>query len=299
MSGPVTHSRSDSRFILSAHGWTMQIAAHLGGSIAALDWHDRPILRRAGIKAFAATDMACFPLVPYANRISGGRFAFGGRTIALPRNAADGPHPLHGVGWLRPWQIAAHDNAKAVLTYDHAADAHWPWRFTAQQEVRLDAGQASIRLRIVNRDDRAMPALLGLHPYMPRRTDTWLRFSARAMWDADAQQLPVARIAADRFADWSNGAPLADVPVLDHAFDGWAGRAEIVHDALRIRLQADGAAALHLYCPADGDYFCVEPVRGAPDAFNRGRDMDNLAPGKSASISLRITVLPLDQELAR
>ena len=53
--------------------------------------------------------MASFPLLPWCNRIRDGRAQFGGRDIAIaPGHPASpsGKHPLHGIGWLRPWQVA-------------------------------------------------------------------------------------------------------------------------------------------------------------------------------------------------
>ena len=48
---------------------------------------------------------ASFPLVPYVNRIRGGRFTFRGREVRLAPNMAGDPSPLHGQGWLSPWQV--------------------------------------------------------------------------------------------------------------------------------------------------------------------------------------------------
>ena len=46
---------------------------------------------------------ASFPLVPFVNRIRGGRFTFRGREVRLAPNMAGDPSPLHGQGWLNPW----------------------------------------------------------------------------------------------------------------------------------------------------------------------------------------------------
>ena len=44
--------------------------------------------------------LACYPLVPWSNRIGGGRFIFQGRTIEVPLTRDDETYPLHGHGWL-------------------------------------------------------------------------------------------------------------------------------------------------------------------------------------------------------
>ena len=82
------------------------IAPWIGGSIAHYHWidgarrHDwlRPAAP-ADLLAGTAGRLACFPLVPFSNRIRDGRFAFGGHTVALPLNQPPQPHALHGA-WL-------------------------------------------------------------------------------------------------------------------------------------------------------------------------------------------------------
>ena len=79
--------------------------------------------------------MACFPLVPYSNRIRGGRFEFAGRTVQLPSRPED-PHHEHGHGWRHPWTVVRHEASTIVLRYRHAADS-WPWSYEAEQEITL------------------------------------------------------------------------------------------------------------------------------------------------------------------
>ena len=56
----------------------------------------------ATVRSENVLDAASFPLVPYVNRIRGGRFTFRGREVRLAPNMAGDPSPLHGQGWLNP-----------------------------------------------------------------------------------------------------------------------------------------------------------------------------------------------------
>ena len=73
--------------------------------------------------------LACFPLVPWSNRIGGGRFPFRGRTIEVPRTRGDEPFPLHGHGWLMPW----HPVSQTATSVELAAmvDHGRPFRYLA------------------------------------------------------------------------------------------------------------------------------------------------------------------------
>lgn len=56
-------------------------------------------LRALGVRA-----AACYPLVPFANRIAGGQLPVGGRIFALRANFPPERHAAHGVGWQRARQ---------------------------------------------------------------------------------------------------------------------------------------------------------------------------------------------------
>ena len=97
------------------------LAPGTGGSIARLDWVDgerrTPVLRRGDPASGDVLSMASFPLVPYVNRIRGGRFSFRGREVVLQPNMAGDPSPLHGQGWLAPWQVAESSEANTYESH--------------------------------------------------------------------------------------------------------------------------------------------------------------------------------------
>ncbi|WP_281409103.1 hypothetical protein [Mesorhizobium sp. B2-4-14] len=125
---------------------TAEIAPATGGALASYRWWRNGAavdwLRPADPAAIDRRDagaMACFPLVPYSNRIRGGRFEFAGRIVELP-TAPDDPHHEHGHGWRRPWTVARHETGAVVLRYRHTADS-WPWSYEAEQEISLADGR--------------------------------------------------------------------------------------------------------------------------------------------------------------
>ena len=106
---------------------------------------------------------------------------------------AFGRHPLHGIGWLRPWQVAEASPAGRGWGSGVEADAQWPWRFEASQMFDARSGRAALqRSRCTNRDTAPMPAGIGHHPYFPHRPGTRLQTRTAAMWRADAEVMPVA-----------------------------------------------------------------------------------------------------------
>jgi aldose 1-epimerase len=262
-------------------------AAH-GGVIRDFSWRDLPILRPAA----AGTDTdplstACFPLVPYANRIAHGRFRFDGREIQLRRNWDQDPHPLHGQGWRSAWTIDRTSPSTAVMSFAGGAD-DWPWRYRAVQELAVLADGLEVRLGVENQSDRDMPAVLGLHPYFPNPQAATLEARARTVWLTDAQALPVQEVPTP--ADWSFDKPRSVARVgLDHCFDHWDGLAIVRWPDRILEVRATGAQSLHIYAPVGGDFFCLEPQSAAVGALNReAGGATRLVPG--ASLELRVTL---------
>ena len=275
------------RIAIAAHGWSVGIDRAIGGAITHARRGGRDVLRPAPPGAIGPLDTACFALVPYANRIAGGRFAFAGREHRLPRNFGDHPHSLHGTGWRAAWRVADRDAAALTLRHDHAPDAHWPWHFLAEQCVAIDVDGLTITLRLTNTDTTAMPAGVGLHPYFPAHADARLTLHAAGVWLADATQLPTERVAADRFGDWAAGAQVARDTLVDNAWDGWDGRATIADATGTTTIATSGAPVAHLFIPPGAGFLCVEPVSHLPDAVNRG-GMPVLTPGETARLAMTI-----------
>ena len=116
-------------------------AAH-GGGVREFSWRGLDIFRPAVPGAEGDPfSLGCFPLVPYANRIADGRFAFAGRDIQLQRNWDRDPHPLHGQGWRSAWTIEQTSAAGATMEFFGGGD-DWPWRYRAVQGFALPRRRA-------------------------------------------------------------------------------------------------------------------------------------------------------------
>lgn len=276
--------------ILRADAWEAELRPETGGALSALRFGGQDVLRPMRAGSTNPLDAACFPLVPYCNRIRNGRFRFGEHNVALPPNFAPETHSLHGLGWHRPWTVESLVANKCVLRDDYDGTGPWPWAYRAQQRIRLGPKGCAVTLVLTNRSAEPMPAGLGLHPYFRRRRGTEVRFACDHVLLADAECLPTGITAPpDHFGNWAEGARPPGETV-DHCFAGWQGSATISDDLGTIALEADGAPNLHLYAPAGGDPLCLEPVTHTPDAPNRAPDeMIVLPPGCSASLTMRIS----------
>ena len=261
----------------------------LGGSIAGL-WHDgEPVMRSTEpAKLALPRASASYPLVPYSNRIGNRRFTWNGEAHTTAANFGDYPHSVHGIAWLRPWDVLSATGTAASIRYRHTPDAHWPFAFEVEQHHTLTPEGFTVRHRFTNLHDAAAPAGLGWHPYFPKRARSRLDIAVAGRWDSDATELPVARVPQAAIAD--------AVAALryDNCFDGWTGPARIADERFRIELSSD-LACLVVYTPVDKDYYCVEPVSHVSNAIQMddpvARGLRSLAPGEvfEATMSLKVT----------
>lgn len=273
------------------------LAPAVGGSIARFDYlrgaEIVPVLRGSKGVPESVLDAASFPLVPYCNRIRGGRFTAGGRTVTLAPNMAGDPSPLHGQGWLGQWEVARHDVTEAELSFRHAAGA-WPWDYEARQYFALGPTGLALRLTCRNLSDAPMPCGLGMHPYFPCTAETRLQTGVAEAWTVDADVLPVDRVPATGRYD------LADRLVcgqeLDNGFGGWDGRALLSTPGIPFDtgLWSDDANYFQLYSPVSGGFIVAEPVSHANAALNApeeewaGLGIRVLAPGETMELNARI-----------
>jgi len=269
---------------LRAGRLAVDLAPEAGGSVARFAIEDSgngsgDLLRPASEAALASgtgMDTACYPLVPYSNRIANGRLEFDGEVFPLQRNWPGVRHPLHGDGWRHPWRVLHHDRSRAEFVYLHergATGVDWPFRYHARQVFRLDETGLTVELSIENLEDRDVPAGVGLHPFFVCDADTELACRLAGVWRTDAEVLPLQRVPVPPEWDFSRSRRV-DGMGLDHCFDGWDGEASVTWPQRRLRLVLSATEAfrhLVIYVPDGQRHFCVEPVSHANGTIGQTR----------------------------
>ncbi|WP_431094367.1 aldose 1-epimerase [Polaromonas aquatica] len=267
---------------LSHAGQRLGLVPSLGGSVAA--WQlDRPqgpldLWRPWDGKTEDLYQTASFAMVPWSNRISRGGFQHAGRFHAVRPNRKGEPYPIHGDGWLQPWQVSQPAADTLVMTLvSHGFDGN-PYDYEAVQTFRLVDGGLDQKLQVRHLGVTPLPYGLGVHPWFPRTAQTRITAQVEGLWLCGDDPLPVAHT-TDFPADWdlNKGAP-ANGPLIDNGYTGWGGKASIAWPELGLQVTAsmpdferDGGAAEHfclVYRPPQGSAFCFEPITQPIDAFH-------------------------------
>lgn len=279
----------------------LELDPPVGGSIANFIWEGdgvrAPILRESRDPLRSVLDAACFPLVPFCNRIRGGCFEFRGRTVRLSPNMPGDPSPLHGQGWISAWTAEEQSDTEAVLRFGHPP-GEWPWAYEASQHFRLAGDSLWLRIGCRNASDEPMPCGLGFHPYFPCGPGTLIQTFVDEVWTVDEQVLPVERTTPSGRYD------ITDSPIcgrrLDNGYGGWCGRALFTDPSwpFEIELSSRDARFFQVYSPESGGFFVAEPVSHANCALNEPQPMwaalgiQILQPGEEMDLEARIQVQP-------
>ena len=282
---------------IASQNYEIGVSPEIGGGVSWLRFRGADVLRPALDGAKSPLQLACFPLLPYANRIASGQFVWAGRTVTLSPNMKGEPHPLHGDGWRSPWTVAETSPDHLVLEL-HRAAGDWPWAYAARQTIHAAANGVGFELEIVNLADTAMPAGLGFHPYFPDRSSARLKASVGTVWLTDDEMLPTRQAPPAQVRAWESGAPVEAPGLIDNCYTQWWGPADIRLPGLGVRLTASKSlGCLHVYSPPGEDFFCVEPVSHRPDALNAinpvGEGVVALPPGGRLQASMHIEASPL------
>lgn len=291
---------TDLPLTLTSDSLELGLAPATGGAITHLDFLEggrTPVLRPSPTPLDAIIEAACFPLVPFVNRIRGGSFSFRGREVHLSPNLAGDPSPLHGQGWTSPWSVESASRSQAVLAFEHSP-GEWPWAYQARQDFDLDDAALTVRLTCRNTSGEDMPCGLGLHPYFNCGGQTRIQTLVEDVWSVDEKVLPIAREpATGRYS-------ITDDPVcgrgLDNGYNGWSGRAMLTDPAWPFELELSSPAArfFQVYSPTSGGFFVAEPVIHANAALNEPEEdwpslgIQILTPGQEMQVEMRLEVRP-------
>jgi aldose 1-epimerase len=251
----------------------------------------------------AATDPFAsggFALVPWSNRLFGGRLMAGDQSLSVPATREGIAHPVHGVGWQTGWQVERASGAEAVLSYRHSASDRWPFDHQSTQTLELRRRGARFGLTVANTSLRPMPVGAGFHPWLAADAGDTVAFDAATVWQQDAAGWPAKEQALTEAASFDFHTPRAvDGLQVNHCFGGWQGSATLERHAHGVRVRLTAApqlAHLVVYRVAHAPWICIEPVSHATGAWSlpalhaADQGVQRLEPGAQFSVWMELHV---------
>jgi aldose 1-epimerase len=233
-------------------------------------------------------------LVPWPNRIRGGKYTFEGTEYQLALSEPAAGNAIHGLGRWARWTNVTHEPASVTLRLDVVPQNGYPFplRVDVTYALHPELG-LMVTIGVRNLGRVRAPFGAGAHPYLATHGhglgDVTVQVPARELLVVDDKSVPVgARSVARTEFDLRRGKRLRTLR-LDHGFTELttaegrgvaevrtrSGGARLWFDETYRFLQVFTLDALTAKQPG----VAIEPMTCAPNAFNSGAGLIVLEPG--------------------
>jgi aldose 1-epimerase len=205
----------------------------------------------------------CYPMVPWAGRLSHGRIPTRDGEVRLEPNLP--PSAIHGLGFDKSWELVERSDTAVTMACE-LRGLGWPFGGRAVQTLRMGTDKLELELQ-VGGYTKAGPAGLGWHPWFtrPPTGDIELRVDSSEVLVLDAEMAPtgaVRRVTPNE--DLRSGPVLGDRR-LDHVYVRTKGPVLLRWPDLGLRIEYDTSLqTVVVHTPAEG--VCVEPQSMWPNA---------------------------------
>lgn len=237
-----------------------------GAVVTRLDIRGRPILHPArGDVSQNPTLGACFPMLPWCNRLSMGEIATREGVISRAANWPSTPFPVHGHGWQEMWQLL--QQGQRYIHLRSQRDEPPGYSYSADLKVALHETGATFVVSVTNTGRQAMPFGLGLHPYFSRDSLTLLTLPANKMVTMGTDGLPDEECAVKGKLDFRVARTIG-LGALS-VFYPDTRSASVTTGSESVSLRCGGCLRhLMLWAPEDLPFVCIEPMSHRVDAFS-------------------------------
>ena len=242
-------------------------------------------------------------LVPWPNRVDGGRWMLDGTLQQLPINEPDLNNANHGLLSTTEYAVVRHGPGSATFSASIAAQAGYPFNLATSVTYSLTSNGITALHKVRNKSTQSAPVAVGAHPYLrvgdTPTADLIVTVPAATHLPLDSRHLPAGRSSVTGTAfDLRTGRRVGDA-VIHASFADLKSADDRIEHTLRgaagdeVVLWADAAFAYaQLYVTtqfpgADGatTAIALEPMTAPPNALASGEGMRWVAPGETWSLA--------------
>ncbi len=224
-------------------------------------------------------------LIPYANRVRNATYRWEGKDYHLPKNS--GEHSIHGLTRTLNWDVYK-ESQKAVLT-TIIRNEGYPEELGVRLNMAVDSNSFWIQMNFKNSGKTSVPLSPGMHPYF-RFKDSWqIRAYAKIkMLEYADGYFPdgnMVRVDQDLLSSESGQA-------FDNCFT-MGNRITLMLGNHSISIETENMPYFVIYNGrySDGKSVAVEPMVGAPDAFNNRIGLVMLGPLEQFTCSAKFELI--------
>nr|WP_232523195.1 aldose 1-epimerase family protein [Nocardioides sp. MAH-18] len=280
-----------------ARGGSQAFITQVGATLRSYTVGGQDVLDGFGVGE-RATDGRGQVLAPWPNRLTDGRYQYGGRACQAPLNEVSRHDAIHGlVRWL-DWTPVERDPATITLACALRPQPGYEWHLDLRVTYALEDRGLTVTFEAVNLDREPAPFGVGFHPYLTLGTPSidGLELTipaSRVLAPNHSRRGPTPTATAGTLGDFRQPRTIGSVE-LDAAFgdlavgpDGHAVARLSDPDSERsVELWVDSAYRYLMVYTGDqvGEprrrrtAVAIEPMTCPPDAFRTGVDLIELEP---------------------
>ncbi|WP_031467473.1 aldose 1-epimerase family protein [Sciscionella sediminilitoris] len=254
--------------------------------------HDPRVMGEAGYQGKT--------ILPWCNRIAAGKYTFEGTEYQVPINEVAKNTALHGLLNFVEWELVHHDGHRLVLEYTEPPSYGYPFHLRFRIGYTMDRDGLQCTLSARNIGTTNAPFTTATHIYVAAPPgghvdDLVVELPAASYYLVDDNLIPTGK-AAVAGTEYDFRAPRKiGAQKLDTAFTDVTTQNGRSHAIVR----RPGSVDIELWMDAGHNYYqmysddspsiprpkriglALEPMVGAPNAFNTGDGLITIAPGSA------------------
>jgi len=262
--------------------------SHRGAFVSSLKISNMEILKRASDGYVTHGGMAI--LVPYADIVADATYTWQGRRYQLPRNAGyegNVSDSIHGLVKSAYFSVIYRD-ADSILLKHTLAGPGYPSRLNIYVNYAIQHDSLNSVISVENTGNNEAPLVCGAHPYF-LYSDFWsIKFSNSAV------RLFSGGNVSSRMDERVGYLSKKIEGYYDDSFFG-GGTILLLSSDRMIEIDRRSMPYFEIYDGkyADGRSVAVEPMTGAPNAYNNKIGLISLKPGETFLCGFDIRVRPI------
>lgn len=242
--------------------WVVRVAPEHGGRIAQITHKGLALLVDETQRTLERVHLwGCYPMVPWAGRLRGGRFVHDGTRYSMPIN--EPPHALHGLATTHEWRVVSTPSSTKASSITMSIDLTVagdvsPFRGHCEHAVTVDESGVECALELHSHGE-TFPANIGWHPWFARAWHFDTEFGAMLQRDADNI------VTTSRVTPPSSNA-MSSSRTLDDCFTDAHRNPHLCADGAQLELVSDCSHWMIYTAPENA--FCLEPMSGPPNSLD-------------------------------
>jgi aldose 1-epimerase len=232
-------------------------------------------------------------LFPFTNRVKDGKYNFNGSNYSLKCNEKKLNNAIHGLVYNKTFVLEEakkfENHAEIKLYYEELnPPIGYPFKFRIVLIYKLSNEFLSLKIKVINLDDKKLPFTVGWHPYFNSvdLESSEIQFSCAKKIKCNKNNISVG---SERF---NSKMPLSlrkrtfdDAFILEHPeVKFFTPEYDLVLNS------SEKESFLQLYTPTINNVIAIEPMTGVSDSFNNKIGLKELSPDQCYEIEWQINI---------